>query len=164
MLNKGKTKSFSIDYMSEIDQFQYQGAFTSKKMSIMDQTRVSRRRSELCGGMYCVRDEDGNPTGQGIDEWAEVQSRMIAILEVALVQKPAWWDLAEIGDEELLGKVFEEVMLFENTFRKFGGEDTTSGDSSASSEGDGEGQCKEPVLDNHASKVVDGQVSASLDA
>lgn len=165
MINsKGKTNSFSIDHRSEIDEFHYQGSFTSRKMSILDQTRISKRKSEICGGMFTVRDDAGNPTGQGIDEWTEVQGRMIAILEVALVQKPEWWDLGVIGDEDLIGKVFEEVMLFENSFRGRGRAQAQGQDGSGGGQGNGQEQHAPSIDDNNAPKVVDKQVSAALDA
>ena len=119
MLNdKTKLNTFNIDYTSKMENGKvYQGSFTSKKLSILDQTKVSRRKSELCGGMYTVRDDKGDPTGQGIDEVSEWTSNMIAILETAIVTSPGWWDLEDIVDEDLMLAVFKEVMAFENTFR-----------------------------------------------
>lgn len=163
-MSDSKRKTFTIDYLSDATGDKYTGAFTSKKLSILDQAKISRRKSELCGGMFCVRDDDGNPTGQGIDEWSEVQARMIAILEVALVQKPQWWDLDVLYDEELLGKVFEEVMLFENTFRRRAGTSNPSEVGDGSSQGDSQGTHTEANNISNAPQVVDEKVSASLDA
>jgi hypothetical protein len=164
MNNKGKLHTFSIDHESEDSGQSYNGTFTSKKLSILDQTKISRRKSELCGGMYCVRDDDGNPTGRGIDEGTEFLNQMIGILEVAVVSHPVWWDLSELADEELLSKVFGEVMQFENSFRRPRGSKTGDNVGSGRSEGDSQEQHSKAVATDNAPKVVDGQVQASLDA
>jgi hypothetical protein len=114
--------------------------------------------------MYCVRDPEGNPTGRGIDAWTEFVNHMISMLEVAIVSKPVWWNLEEIYDEDLLNKVFEEVMEFENSFRRPA---RTAGGSGDGDGGSGEDSTKEhPQADSggNAPKMVDREVLASLDA
>lgn len=162
--NKGKFHTFQIDFKSEVDGSRYQGNFMIRKLSILDQAKISRRKSELCGGMYCVRDKDDKPTGQGIDEWTEWLNHMIALLETSIETAPQWWNLEEIYDESLLVAVFGEVMSYENSFRRRPGEDDKGGVDSGRGEGDSEEQRPQPNDALNAPKVVDGQVQAALDA
>lgn len=78
---------------------EYAGTFTSKILSFKDKTQVKVRTSQLCGGFYCVRDDEGEPTGRGIDSETEWNSYMLATLEACLIQKPLWFKLD--GDDAL---------------------------------------------------------------
>ena len=165
MINgKGKLHTFRIDHTAEYSGDTFQGTFTVKKISILDQSKISRRKSELCGGMYCVKDDDDNPTGRGIDGDTEFGNQMVAILEVVIATAPEWWDLDVLDDEELLGKVFKEVMEFENSFRRPRRSQPTNEVSGGSGEGNSQEQHTKANIDNNAPKVVDGQIQASLDA
>ncbi len=164
MVNKGKLHTFSINYTSEIDGKDYIGQFTCRKQSILDQTRITKKKSDLCGGMYCVRDLEGNPTGQGIDEYSESFGFALATLQTVLVSKPEWWDLDSISDQELIFKVFSEVSDFENSFRRRGRSQNRDEGNNGSSEEGSEKEHKETVNDSLPKKVVDEQVQAALDA
>ena len=109
-----KLNTFSIDYYSKVEQRQFEGKFTVRIASMADKSRIAVRKAQILGGMYCVRDEDGKPTGRGIDEDTEWVSHMQAYLETVLAQKPDWFKLDEIIDEALILKVFAEVMKYEN--------------------------------------------------
>ena len=163
MLKKNSTKTFIIDFTSPSNGEQYSGTFTCKKLSILDQTKISRRKSELCGGMYCVRDEDDKPTGQGIDNATEWINHMIAMLEVAIISSPPWWDLEEIYDEGLMVAVFEEVMAFEDSFRRPRGAEGGSTGRSRGGQEDSQEKHTKSVDDHNAPKVVDEKVQAALD-
>lgn len=115
-----KTHTFSIDYTSPEDGQRYAGAFTCRKLSIMDLSKMRMRTAQLNGGMHCVRDDNGDPTGQGVDEHTEYFNSMLSQLEVSVVTAPQWWDLGTISDADLVRKVYEEVEKFEQTFRNRG--------------------------------------------
>lgn len=167
-----KTKTFQIDYISEIDDKHYTGQFTTRKLSVMDSSKISVKKSQLSGGMYCVRDDNGNPTGQGLDEDTDTFNYMLAMLDVCLIQKPEWWKLQAnsaidenyIGDQGLISKVFSEVVSFENSFRKRNGGAAKGDGSSAVSEVAGAQESASSDPANGPKKVVGGQVQAALDA
>lgn len=161
-----KTHIFSVKHVSEETGDEFEGQFTTKKLSIMDRSKIGVRRSQLSGGMYTVRDDDGKPTGQGLDEDTDFLNHMIAHLEHALVQKPTWFKLEQIDDAAVLRKVYAEVIEFENSFRVRRNVETAAtglGESSASSSG------TQPAP-QHAdaggvpAKVVGREVQAALDA
>lgn len=163
-----KLNTFTIDFESEIEQKRFDGKFTARIASMMDKSKIAVRRSQLCGGMYCVRDEDAKPTGRGIDEESEIMAHMLAWLEVTLIQKPAWFKLEgedPIIDENLIMKVFEEVMKYENSFRGRNRPTTEgAGGSVQSSEGTSETESAQTTPRSVTPKVVDKEVSAALDA
>ena len=163
MSNNSNQHTFSINYTSEDTGDTFSGQFTSKRQSILDKTRIQRRKSELAGGMYCVRDDKGQPTGQGIDEDTEWFNFAVAILEVTLIAKPTWWDFENLADEGVVLKVYEEVMKHENSFRRRTGPANDRGERVASSSETGAEEHQESVNANLPKKVVDGQVQASLD-
>jgi len=155
---------FNIEFFSEEDQKTYSGTFTCKKASIMDYNRIQRRKSELNGGMYCVRDEEGNPTGHGIDTETEFLSFMIATLEIQLENSPIWFNLNEITDRDIVYKVFEEVMEFENSFRNRTRRAAKEAGTVSSGQGSSTEKHQEAAVANNPTKVVGKEVQASLDA
>lgn len=167
-----KQKPFMIDYKSEIDDRNYTGQFVTKKLSVMDSTKISVRKSQLSGGMYCVRDENGNPTGQGIDEDTDTFNYMLAMLEICLIQKPEWWKLSAnnsgddnyIGDQGLISAVFAEVISFEKSFRGRNGSANQGQGSGARSEIAGAPEPSSSDSANNPKKVVGGEVQSALDA
>lgn len=156
-----KTHTFTVDIKSEVDDTHYRGNFTVKRLSVADNSALRLRKTQLCGGYYCVRDEDGNPTGKGMDAEAELNNFAIAYLEIA-IQKgsaPAWWDLDEISDEDVLFKVFKEAWAWENSFRNRGKKPNPS----PGSEGNSEKEHSETDRGSTPKKMVDKQVQASLE-
>jgi hypothetical protein len=138
-----------------------EGQFTTKKLSIRDMAQVGVRKAQLAGGMHCVRDDSGNPTGQGIDEETDYANHMIAHLETALIQKPIWFNLGEIWDLGLVKEVFSKVMTFENSFKStYGGTAGPSGVGQAGSSAPG----AQADAGSGPTPVVGKEVSASLDA
>ncbi len=110
-------------------------------------------------------DDDGKPTGQGIDQETEYTNMVIATLEQMLVQKPDWWDLGILDDYGLLSCVYKEVQKFESSFRRRTGtpvEEPTG--HIPGSEGTGEAERKTANNSDNAPKVVDRKVQAALDA
>lgn len=107
-----KQHTFNIDFYSDIDQVQYQGSFTTKKLSIADLGSIGVRKAQLNGGMY----HDPDRPGHGVDFITDDFNGMIAHLEIALVATPKWWNLHSVSDADLLHMVFREVDQFENSF------------------------------------------------
>lgn len=162
-----KTHTFNTRYYSPLDEKQYDGQFTVKVATFMDKTRIATRKSQLLGGMYCVRDEEGNPTGRGVDEVTEWDAYVIAYLENCLIQKPDWWQFEgpnAITDEKIVHMVMKEAMQHENSFRGRGGPATEGANGSLpGSEGAGAPQLAQANAGNPAPKVVDREVSAALE-
>jgi hypothetical protein len=160
---KMNRKPFTIRHTLE-DGEVLEGQFTTKRLSIKDRGRIGVRKSQLAGGMYCVRDEEGRPTGQGIDEHTDWLNSMIAHLEVCLEQKPQWWNLDELADIELVQSVYQEVMDFELSF--FRGADRGEGGREPGQVGAG-GSGSQPAQTDAGNKptpVVGKEVQAALDA
>lgn len=154
-----KTHTFTVDIKSEVDDTHYRGNFTVKRLSVADNSALRLRKTQLCGGFYCVRDEDGNPTGKGMDAEAEFNNYAIAYLETAIQSAPPWWNLDEIADEEVIFKVFKEAFEWENSFRNRG----KKANSRPSGEGDSEKEHSETNGGSSPKKMVDKQVQASLE-
>jgi len=127
------TKTFSIDFTSELEDRRYQGTFTVKKLGIREMGALGVRKSQLNGGMYF----DSENPGRGVDEETDNFNNMIAHLEIAIKVAPDWWNLDKITDPSLVGKVFQEVLEFENSFlRRASDRKTNNGISTGSSETD----------------------------
>lgn len=156
--------TFHIDMESDYDDTHYQGAFTCRKAAVIDHSKIAKRKSELSGGRYCVVDDDGNPTGQGLDEDSDGLNYTIAFLETLLVSSPSWFNIEEISDNRVIMAIYKEVMAFQNSFRRRGRSTAETAEASGGGEGNGAKESA-PAVDHHnAPKVVDGKVSASLDA
>lgn len=163
MQNKSKLHTFLINYVSEDTGEEFNGQFTCRRQTILDKSRIQRRKSELSGGMYCVKDENDNPTGQGIDEDSEWFNYAIAVVETVLESKPEWFDFQDLADEGVVLTVYKEVMNFDNSFRKRTGGTDSSGGRVAGSAEDSTPEHKETIHGGVPPKVVDGEVQASLD-
>lgn len=157
--------TFTIDHLSDDDGKRYTGQFTCKKLSIMDQSRIQVRKAQLSGGLFCVRDDTGIPTGKGLDEEAEFLNLMIAELDTLLVQKPQWWDLDQITDQDLMLAVYKEVSSYENSFRRSNNAQNTDSERSDHSSKNGSSpEHPQAVAGNNPTKVVGEEVQAALDA
>jgi hypothetical protein len=132
---KDNIKTFSIDYESDIDNYHYRGKFTCKKLSIKDLSALGVRKAQLNGGFHY---DAGNP-GRGVDEQTDEMNNMVAHLELAIVDAPAWWDLDKITDLDLIAEVYKEVAEFEYSFlgrsNRQSSSDSESGDSSEANSG-----------------------------
>ncbi len=165
-MNRAKNeKVFTVKYKDVTGEI-LEGTFTVKRLSVRDRSQIGMRKSQLSGGMYCVRNDDGEPTGQGLDEDTEYLNGMIAHLEVSLIQKPSWFNLAEIADLGLVREVYEKVWEFETSFFRIGQETGSPEASSTERVGGEDSGTEHPVgrPGNGPTPVVDEQVQASLDA
>lgn len=125
------TKTFALDFTSIVEDRRYQGTFTIKKLGIREMGALGVRKAQLNGGMYF----DAENPGRGVDEQTDSFNNMIAHLEIAIKQAPDWWNLDKLSDPQLIGKVFQEVLEFENSFlRRASDRDTNNGSSAGSSE------------------------------
>lgn len=166
MANVQKLNSFPIDYYSKMEGKSFTGQFTARVASFLDKTKINMRRSQLLGGMYCVHDDEGNPTGRGVDELTEWGAYKLAHLEQCLVQKPDWFKLDgpdAIIDEEVINLVWTEVQKFELTFRGLQRPTAEVAGSTQGSEGAGAAQPAQAVGGSGPKKVVDREVQASLE-
>jgi hypothetical protein len=158
MVDSSLTHTFTFDFYSEASERRYTGAFTTKKLSIKDMTLVGVRKVQLSGGMSF------NPLqpGQGIDFATFQINGMIAHLEVALTETPKWFNLDELIDIEIMSKVFEEVIAFENNFPARG---SNAGEGGRERRGEGSGEAQESGSDRPGNdpQVVAGEVQASLE-
>lgn len=153
-----KQHTFTIDYYSDIDEIQYQGNFTTKKLSIADLSSLGVRKAQLNGGMHY----DQESPGKGVDFMTDDFNSRIAHLEVALVQTPKWWNLNSISDADVIHKVFLEVDRFENSFldkRRAAAFKRSMGDDEEDSSGDSEESNGSRVVKT----VVDKEVQASFE-
>jgi hypothetical protein len=112
----------------------------------------------------CVRDDDGAPTGQGLDEETDFTNTAIAHLEVGLEQKPLWFKMDEINDVGLLRKVYGEVMDFEWSFFRREGETDSDEKSDGRSTDDSVAANAPKQPGNGPTPVVGPEVQAALDA
>lgn len=131
-----KKHIFQITHKSDIDDKTYQGTFSSRKLSVRDMTQLNVKKAQLNGGLYYDPD---NP-GVGIDSGTDNFNHMIAHLELAVVDRPDWWNLDEIGDMELIGKVYKEVAEFENSFLNRGKRDEETDNNQHAGRDQGRGQ------------------------
>ena len=105
------TKTFHIDVVSTVDSHRYQGSFTTKKLTMGDLSKMGMLKARMAGGF-----NHDPSTGQGLDAATNLLNEMIVHCNVALVQKPDWFDPENMSDVSVLQKVYEEVASFEANF------------------------------------------------
>lgn len=158
---KNRAHDFQIEHTYPDGQ-RVEGMFTTQRLSIRDRARIGMRRSQILGGMYCVRDDDGVPTGQGVDEDTENFAAMIAHLETSLIRSPEWFDLEHEEDFELVEKIYAQVMTHQNSFFRPGNRAQDGPDRAR--EGASGSEHQEAESRNDPTPVVDEEVSSALDA
>lgn len=162
-----RQNTFSFDEFSKEENKQYTGKFTARIATFGDKTKINVRRSQLLGGMYCVRDDDGVATGRGVDEETEWTAYMRAYLEQVIVQSPEWFKFDDpengIVDHDIILHVFKEVMRLERVFRGRG--DAAEGTGGPAQGGEGAGAKEHPATNAGSlpKEVVGSQVPAALD-
>jgi len=105
------TKTFHIDYHSKMDDKNYVGTFTVKKLTIGDLSRLGLLKARMADGF-----SHSESTGRGIDDTTNAINEMIAHFEVALIQKPDWFVPDDLIDLGILREVYGEVASFEADF------------------------------------------------
>lgn len=163
-MNKTNVNQFMINYKSEDTGEMFEGNFSCRRQSIIDKSRINRRRSELAGGYYCVKDENGNPTGQGIDESSEWFCYAVAVLETVIETSPDWYDLDKVYDDGLIFSIFKEVMDYENSFRRSRRVADSEQEVGRSGENSSTEKSQNTHTSNNPTQVVDRQIQDALDA
>src|SRR5437667_258824 len=136
-------KSFSIDYTDEEDQ-RYTGTFTIKRLSIYDTSKVEARLLQLNGGYHY----DDEKPGVGPSWNLNYFNRCVAHLETVVLKAPDWWNLDNLTDTGVVFKVYQEVTLFEKSFRR----------SDKTGQGSGNKESEQPQSSTAATKVVGEEV------
>lgn len=147
---------FRISHKSSVDDELYDGVFTCKKRSIADDSKLGVRIVQLNGGMHY---DDSSP-GYGVDENTYSLNYMLATLEIGLIQKPDWFDVNNLIDQELLHLVFQEVASFEAKFRRKPGQ---SANNNSTSTDRSKAQEDEANRSGTPGRVVSREVQASLE-
>lgn len=155
---QSRVHTFDIDFMSYMDDARYQGAFTTKKLSIADISALGVRKAQLNGGLHY---DDENP-GHGVDLDTDYFNNMIAHLELSLVKAPSWWNLQELTDVDLIRAVYKEVAAFEETFLNRA-RDAQARGSMGGNPGNSESSVQEPVATGSVGAVVESEVQSSLE-
>lgn len=158
----GNQHTFHINYTAS-DGTVLEGQFTCKRLSVLDRSKIGVRKSQLNGGMFCVRDEEGKPTGQGIDEELDNINSLLATLEVSLTQQPVWFDLKSVYDLGVAIEVYKKVNEYNNSFfRSANGE--SADQSGGVRQGNSGAQPQRSGPGNSPTPVVGKEVQAALDA
>lgn len=152
------TKTFSVLIEGEDGQI-YQGDFTCRRLSLADIVQMNKLRVQHTGGFYY----DPDAPGTGIDESSQSLASMIAHLQVAIIKAPEWWNLNELGDMEVISKVFQEVAAFHVTFRRRGHQEEVAGGPGGRSEGAGPEDNSGANGVGEVGDVVGGEVRTSLE-
>lgn len=165
-----RSNTFKFEYTSSLGGAEktYDGQFTFHVATMADNTKISVRSSQILGGMYCCRDDEGQPTGRGVPPEVEFNAQVQAHLEICCDQSPDWFTFKgekAIVDDSLAYAIYKEVMKYENTFRGRGrAEAAANGGSAEGGEADGAAQPAEAVSGSGPQKVVGRQVQEALDA
>ena len=149
------TKTFHIDYHSNMEDKSYVGTFTVRKLTIGDISRLGLIKAKMADGFsYNER------TGRGIDDTTNAINEMLAHFEIALIQKPEWFVPDELIDVGVLREVYGEVASFEADFlnRALPGERST-GISPDTSEKESQGRGRdlspsEDLVDKKVPKIT----------
>jgi hypothetical protein len=150
-----KVHGFFIKHTSSLTGRYYEGQFSCRKLSIKDFGRINVRKVQLNGGYYF----DEERPGCGIDEQTDTIHNMIAHLEIALIQWPAWWDLEVEDDPTVLKVIYDEVVTWENSFLSRRDASRPGGGVSDDSSGKG----PQSGSAGHVEAVVGGEVSPALE-
>lgn len=115
-----RSYTFYFEY-DDSNNERYSGIFTCKRLTIEDHSRIDLLKEQYCGSMICVKDKDGNATGEGIPEEIEFFNKVLATLNVSIIDKPAWFDLENINDTELVMEIWRKINQHESRVYDFEG-------------------------------------------
>lgn len=164
-----RLNTFAFTYHSKLEEKTYQGSITMRIPGMLERLSISTRKSQILGGMYCVRDEKTNePTGRGVDDNTEYTAHVQAWLEHCIVQPPDWLKFGGDDapmDEGVFFTLFKEASTYETKFRDRGRTaDSTVGGSASGGQADGAAQPAQANGGSAPTEVVGREVQASLDA
>ena len=101
------TKRFHVTWRTD-DGDVLEGDFTVKRTNIGEQARVGVIMAEL---------REDKPV-DSIDRGTLQCHEWIAMCTVSLTVVPPWWNPTEMYELDVLKRVYEEALAFQNTFRK----------------------------------------------
>lgn len=97
-------KVINFDHKTKDDK-RFNGTFVVKRVSIMDNARISKTKSFLLGGLPPMTRAD------------DYQAEVIAHLQNVVMEAPEWWDLENLYSFEIADALYKEVKAFEDSFR-----------------------------------------------
>lgn len=144
-------RTFNLDYTSETDGQRYQGMFTVKRPTMVDQIAVEAEKSKMLGGKYF--DED-NP-GVGVSSFANQMAEGVSFLRVCLTNAPEWWNDGDVFDPNLLLAIYVEAQQVD-PFRKV--ESKSSEGSGGESRKDSDRKHNKTDANDLLEKMVDEEI------
>ena len=151
-----KIHTWNFSHFSQVENKQYDGQFSCKKMSIMELSRLGVRKTQLNGGFHF----DETKPGAGIEEHIDSMNSMIAHLEISIIQAPVWFNLDFVYDPELLQLIYNEVAKFENSFFR---RQRSAPESGQGGPDDRRRESEESGTAGHIAAVGGGEVPPSMD-
>jgi len=107
------TKSFTIEHEMP-DGTKVSGNFVTHKLTMLEKVKVGVIKSRLTSGTLYDAD-----TKSGLSALYDDYAEAIANCQVALTEKPNWFDPENMTDDSLLWKVYREVAALETAiFRR----------------------------------------------
>lgn len=136
-------KAIHVTYTDDESGNTFGGAFVIRRMNIGQMSQMAVTKAEMNGGMP---DDSIEPAMRHLNT-------IRAHLRHAIVKAPEWWKPDEFYSGDILMEVYEEVMNFEESFRK------PSQGHSARAEKTSEVEVTEP--EPFAETLVDEEIQAS---
>jgi hypothetical protein len=105
---KALTKTFNVNYYSEVEEKEFEGVFVVRKLTIGDRIQMGAMSAEMLGGQTVATNTD-----------AFAYAHAVSHCRVALITKPGWFeDPTKLNDEQLFTQVYKEMQQFEASFRR----------------------------------------------
>lgn len=98
--------AFYYECVSAVDGKSYSGDFRIKKMGLTAVGRVGVAKARLNGG------------GLIVEPHIDLMHQWMAQCQISVVEAPEWFNFDKMVDMEILGSVHQEVVKYENSFRR----------------------------------------------
>ena len=105
ILKEERIHKFTIE--EEVDGTKLKGDFISKYPSITDEMNIHVAMSQRLSGA----------NASTVSDVGSELAYMMSVADVLLIEKPDWFDFETLGDRDILTKVVEEILVFNNSFR-----------------------------------------------
>lgn len=99
-----KQQQFSVDYTGP-DGEHLEGVFMVKRLTIGEQAQVGITKARMAQSLT-------------VDPGTDSTLQMFSTLNAALIEKPAWFNPADLFDDDLVIQVYRRCLAFEASFRK----------------------------------------------
>lgn len=100
-------KVVNIEYRDQETGRTYAGDFTFKRLNLGDIRQMAVRRAQLNGGL----------AEETLDRVTRIMNSMLAHLEFGIDKAPDWWQPDSFYTGDVVVKVFEAFMEFQDSFR-----------------------------------------------